>query len=86
MTNFEYRTNGGQAGGQEQYKKQKNNDFIQCEEGPGVVAYLLTLGGFQTLSLVTGHTSHYVGGSGEMYSLLKPAPNITLTCPTPFIN
>ena len=43
MANFELRTNGSQSG-QEQYKKHKNNDFIQCEEGPGVVAYLLTLG------------------------------------------
>ena len=28
----------------EVHKKHKTNDFIQCEEGPGVVAYLLTLG------------------------------------------
>ena len=32
------------AGTNDLNKKHKTNDFIQCEEGPGVVAYLLTLG------------------------------------------
>ena len=27
-------------------KKERSQDPIQCEEGPGVVAYLLTLGSF----------------------------------------
>ena len=30
----------------ESLKKEKSQDPIQCEEGPGVVAYLLTLGSF----------------------------------------
>ena len=34
-------------GAADNYKKHKNNDFIQCEEGPGIVAYLLTLGRLQ---------------------------------------
>ena len=33
----------------ELHKKHKTNDFIQCEEGPGVVAYLLTLGWFNDM-------------------------------------
>ena len=43
MANFEFKSNGNQPGS-ENSKKPKNNDFIKCEEGPGVVAYLLTLG------------------------------------------
>ena len=43
MANFEFKPNGNQPD-LENFKKPKNNDFIKCEEGPGVVAYLLTLG------------------------------------------
>ena len=28
------------------FRKERSQDPIQCEEGPGVVAYLLTLGSF----------------------------------------
>ena len=28
------------------FRKERSQDQIQCEEGPGVVAYLLTLGSF----------------------------------------
>ena len=45
-------SNDYKPGSGDNYKKHKNNDFIQCEEGPGVVAYLLTLGRLQTKLLV----------------------------------
>ena len=46
--NFEFKSNGNQPG----LEKPKNNDFIQCEEGPGVVAYLLTLGRLSNITIV----------------------------------
>ena len=51
MANFEFKSNGNQPG-LETGKKTKNNDFIQCEEGPGVVAYLLTLGRLSNTTMV----------------------------------
>ena len=51
MANFEFKSNGNQPG-LETGKKPKNNDFIQCEEGPGVVAYLLTLGRLSNTTMV----------------------------------
>ena len=30
----------------ELFRKEKSTEHIQCEEGPGIVAYLLTLGSF----------------------------------------
>ena len=51
MANFEFKSNGNQPG-LENCKKPKNNDFIQCEEGPGVVAYLLTLGRLSNTTLL----------------------------------
>jgi len=51
MANFEFKSNGNQPG-LENCKKPKNNDFIQCEEGPGVVAYLLTLGRLSNTTIV----------------------------------
>ena len=33
--------NGNQLG---QFKRERSQDHIQCDEGPGLVAYMLTLG------------------------------------------
>ena len=69
MANFEFKSNGNQPG-VENSKKPKNNDFIQCEEGPGVVAYLLTLGRLSNLTIVLCwkvSTGHYIT---RLYAIL----------------